>query len=148
MTKRTTSERRAFYLSALEDQRHLLRNALAGMGKGDQIEALHAATCSPAVFDLLDMNLRARWPRPVFMWPMPTAMTFDIVFRRVRIFAQIDFEAFFKLAELRGIRLVWSSKQSQLLKRLPRIPGASGGALLGATNSATQGKGILPVRAD
>jgi hypothetical protein len=45
MTKRTTEERRAFYLAALEDQRHLLRQALAGMGKGDLIQALPIATC-------------------------------------------------------------------------------------------------------
>jgi len=45
MAKRTSTERRAFYLAALEDQRHLLRNGLVGMRSGDLVQALPIATC-------------------------------------------------------------------------------------------------------
>lgn len=45
MAKMNTRERRAFYLRSLEDQRHLLRNALTAMGNGDLIAALNVAIC-------------------------------------------------------------------------------------------------------
>lgn len=40
----TTEERKQFYLKALGDQRHLLRNAIAGMSAGDLTRALNVAT--------------------------------------------------------------------------------------------------------
>jgi hypothetical protein len=40
----TSQERKQFYLRALEDQRHLLRDAIAGMGAGDLTRALNVAT--------------------------------------------------------------------------------------------------------
>jgi hypothetical protein len=40
----STEERRQFYLKALEEQRHLLRIAIAGMSTGDLTQALHVAT--------------------------------------------------------------------------------------------------------
>lgn len=44
MPKMTTEERKRFYLKALEDQRHLLRDAISGMSGGDLTRALNVAT--------------------------------------------------------------------------------------------------------
>jgi hypothetical protein len=44
VAKMTTEERKKFYLKALEEQRHLLRIAIAGMSTGDLTQALHVAT--------------------------------------------------------------------------------------------------------
>lgn len=44
VSRMTTDERRQFYLAALEDQRHFLRDAIADMGVGDLTRALNVAT--------------------------------------------------------------------------------------------------------
>ena len=42
--KMSAIDRKQFFLSRFEDQRHLLRTAINGMGSGDIIQALHVAT--------------------------------------------------------------------------------------------------------
>lgn len=44
MEKMSTTERRAFHLSRLEDHRHLLKTAIIAMGTGDTRQALNIAT--------------------------------------------------------------------------------------------------------
>ncbi len=44
MSKMTRDDRRKFYQSALEDQRHLLETSIGGMQKVDLLQALHVAT--------------------------------------------------------------------------------------------------------
>lgn len=94
---------------------------------------LSAIEAIPPFFDLLDMNLFARWPVPVFMWPADEELIFDIVFRRVRIYAQLDFDAFFDLASQKGLRLQWSKRQDALVKS-HIIPGSPKARSIIATN--------------
>jgi hypothetical protein len=44
MAKMSADERKKFFSTKLEEQRHLLRAAIAAMGDGDLVQALHVAT--------------------------------------------------------------------------------------------------------
>jgi hypothetical protein len=76
--------------------------------------------------NLLRANLNAQWPSPVFMWPMPKEMLFDIVMGRLILLVQIDFEALFLLAREKGIEMSWVSDKAAdpLMRRSPIIPGS------------------------
>ena len=76
--------------------------------------------------DLMEANLRAQWPAPLFMWPMPKALIFDFAFGRLRAFAQLDFEQFFSLAAVHGIELSWLSQKETkgVVSRSQVIPGS------------------------
>jgi len=78
------------------------------------------------ILDLLGANLEAQWPAPVFMWPMPKPMIFDMVFGRARAFAQLDFDGLFSLAKARGIEMSWLRQRDTkgIVSRSPVIPGS------------------------
>jgi hypothetical protein len=77
------------------------------------------------IADLVKINLYAQWPRPIFMWPMPHEMRFDLVFGRLRLFAQLDFDEFFSFAKSRGVELEWvrDKDSTPLARRFPILPG-------------------------
>jgi hypothetical protein len=77
-------------------------------------------------FDLVEANLRAQWPAPLFMWPMPKALIFDFALGRLRAFAQLDFEQFFSLAAMHGMELRWLSQKEtkSVVSRSQVIPGS------------------------
>jgi hypothetical protein len=83
MAKMSSSERHEFYRKAFDEQRHLLRTAIDGMGTGDLAQALHVATtirvlvhetgASKPLLKHLDNNY---WEMPIFEWtqqPAPKA---------------------------------------------------------------------------
>lgn len=74
---------------------------------------MEAITTMWGVVDLLDANLYSQWPQPVFMWPMPREMVFDIVMGRLKIFAQFDFDELFARARERGIELEWIEQRDE-----------------------------------
>ena len=109
----TTSERRAFYLRSLEDQRHLLRNALSAMGNGDLIAALNVAICLRVLVhettrcipllrqlrpNYLDLRIRtmatprpeaySRFASPMTLMHLPFGVSFSAV--EPRIFLKLD----------------------------------------------------------
>ena len=82
-------------------------------------------------FDMVSMNCRAMWPKPLFLWPMPFDMILDLLFGRVRVFGQIDFDQLFDLAKARGIEMRWftsteNAKVQKLSYVIPGSPGALG----------------------
>ncbi len=76
------------------------------------------------------MNLHAMWPPPLFLWPVPPHRTLDLVFGRLRLFVQFDFELFFEMGRKEGIEMRWASDKEvelpQLSYRIPGSPNSSG----------------------
>jgi hypothetical protein len=75
------------------------------------------------VVDLLEANLYSLWPSPVFMWPMPEPMVFDIVMGRLKLFAHLDFDVLFARAREKGIHMDWIAQRDErpVLRHSPPI---------------------------
>lgn len=90
----------------------------------DSDELVKAKTIFP-FFDLLRLNLRAMWPPPIFVWPMSKDLIFDLLFGRIFIFAQLDFDKLFGLAQSQGIEMTWAKdKEIGLREAAELIPGS------------------------
>lgn len=76
--------------------------------------------------DLTTANLQAQWPAPLFMWPLPKALIFDLALGRLRAFAQLDFDGLFSLAAARGMELSWLTQKDTkgVVSRSQVIPGS------------------------
>lgn len=106
-------------------------------------ELAKAKTIFP-FFDLLRLNLRAMWPPPIFVWPMPKDLIFDLLFGRIFIFAQLDFDKLFGLAQSRGIEMAWAKDKEiglrEVAELIPGSPNARGikAKVGGASHNADQ----------
>lgn len=97
------------------------------LGEAEENEELEAMRSVPLFIDLVRHSMRAQWGRPVFLWMgISPAHIVDLVMGRIRIFAQFDFESFFRLAAESGIKMNWIvRKEAERFKRLSqRIPGS------------------------
>ncbi len=81
-------------------------------------------------FDLVRMNLRAMWPPPLFLWPLPRDLVIDLLFGRVSVYAQLDFDRLFERAEAKGMEMRWATDEEiglhSIAKRIPGSPNAKG----------------------
>lgn len=78
-------------------------------------------------FDLVQMNLRAMWPPPIFLWSMPRDVIFDLLFGRSFVFGQLDFDKLFQLAETQGMSMRWAAEEEVKYPNIsPLIPGSPG----------------------
>jgi hypothetical protein len=108
---------------------HLRRdNRECTLVKGDEEQReqeLAELLAIPPFFDLVEMNLHAMWPPPLFLWPVLPDRTLDLVFGRLRLFVQFDYELFFEMGRKEGIEMRWASdKEVQLPQLSYRIPGS------------------------
>jgi hypothetical protein len=79
----------------------------------------------PPFFDLVQMNLHAMWPPSIFLWPLSFERTLDLVFGRLHLFVQFDFDLFFEMGRKEGIEMRWASDKEVHLPQLSsRIPGS------------------------
>jgi hypothetical protein len=86
---------------------HLFYHLQRGGGECKLPDELEEMETIWPFFDLGQMNLFAMWPPPVYMWPMPHEMVFDILFRRVRVYGQLDYDRLFELGRDRGLEMTW-----------------------------------------
>ncbi|MGA7795324.1 MAG: hypothetical protein WCA19_19965, partial [Candidatus Acidiferrales bacterium] len=76
-------------------------------------------------FNLVEMNLRAMWPPPIFLWDAPQNLVADLLFERVLVFAQLDFAKLFEIAHGQGIDMRWAAdREIGIPKVAPVIPGS------------------------
>ena len=71
-------------------------------------------------FDLVQMNLYAMWPPPVFFW-LPQDFVQDLLFGRLTVFAQLDYIKLFARARSEGFEMRWIGR-----KELGKFPDVSG----------------------
>lgn len=96
----------------------------------DRLKEIEAFATMPPFFDLIWHNLNLQWGLPFFLWPLGSTTLHqrivDLAMERIRIFAQFDMNAFFKLAAADGIKMSWIvGKDAQELKKLSeRLPGS------------------------
>ena len=75
------------------------------LAKGDPEELKKARTIYP-FFDLVQMNLHAMWPQPMFLWA-PQKVVLDLLFGRLTVFGQLDFAKLFERAHKQGVEMRW-----------------------------------------
>lgn len=80
-------------------------------------------------FDLVQMNLHAMWPPPVFLW-LPEDFVLDLLFGRLSVFAQLDYTKLFERARSEGFEIRWIQR-----KDLKEFQGLSG-LVPGSPNAA------------
>jgi hypothetical protein len=94
-------------------------------------EELDAVARESTPVDLMRFSMAARWSRPVFLWELNPDSIMDLVFGRVRIFAQFNAEDFRRLIEGAGLKAEWVSRRESGRLRQQRlsvrIPGAPSG---------------------
>src|ERR1700722_9775231 len=97
------------------------------------------------VVDLTQLNLYAMWPPPVFLWHMPPDLIFDLLFRRIVVFAQIDLGLLFEFARSKGIEMRWATgkediEYKKVTKVIPGSPNAFGikATLINDANASEQ----------
>jgi hypothetical protein len=96
-----------------------------------QGEELDRINNLPPIHDLVDMNLSGMWAPPLFLWPVKEELVFDLLFGRLKLFVQLDYQRFFLLAATEGIDLQWTKRKdlgelAKLSKSIPGSPGAAG----------------------
>jgi hypothetical protein len=105
-----------------------VRNPTANCVIGDDEKAreeIDAMNAQPPVLDLVALNLTNKHAAPIFLWTRHERAQ-DFIFGRLRLFAQWDIEAFFRLAESEGFKLSWvTGKESDDLRNISYlIPGS------------------------
>jgi len=106
-----------------------LANPERGCKLSDTEEAkaeVKAFALLPPIIDLVGHNMRCQWGTPIPIWPMNPSRVTDLLMGRIRLFAQFDIEAFFKLVEASGLRVRWVvGKEAEELRKISRpIPGS------------------------
>jgi hypothetical protein len=88
-------------------------------------EEVDAINAQPPIVDLVALNLTNKHAAPIFLWTKHERGQ-DLIFGRLRLFAQWDIQAFFRLAESEGFRLSWvTGKESGDLRNISYvIPGS------------------------
>jgi hypothetical protein len=81
---------------------------------------LHGLTKIYPSFDLVQMNLYALWPPPVFLW-LPDDFVRDLLFGRLSVFGQLDYTKLFECARSEGFEMRWIQR-----KELGEFQGMSG----------------------
>jgi len=81
-------------------------------------------------FDLVQMNLHAMWPPPVFLW-LPQDFILDLLFGRLSVFAQLDYTKLFERARSKGFEMRWIQRKDlgefqSLSGLIPGSPNAVG----------------------
>jgi hypothetical protein len=71
-------------------------------------------------FDLVQMNLHAMWPPPVFLW-LPHEFVLDLLCGRLSVFGQLDYSKLFERARSQGLDMRWIQR-----KELGEFQGLSG----------------------
>jgi hypothetical protein len=102
------------------------QNAICVLGNEEKAqEELHAMNGQPPIVDLVALNLTNKHSAPIFLWTKHERGQ-DLIFGRLRLFAQWDIQAFFRLAESEGFRLSWvTGKESDDLRNISYvIPGS------------------------
>ncbi len=91
--------------------------------RSDELAALSSV---PPFVDLVQQNTLGQWGLPIFVWEMNPERIIDLATGQIRLFAQFDMEAFFKVAEAEGIKMTWIvGKEAEKLKKFSaRIPGS------------------------
>jgi len=87
-----------------------------------EVEALRSV---PLFIDLVEHNTKSQLGCPLFVWRNEAAVL-DLLFGRIRLFAQFDLERFFELARREGIKMTWiTGKEAEGIKGISRqIPGS------------------------
>jgi hypothetical protein len=90
--------------------------------RGLELTALQSV---PLFIDFVEHNMKSQLGCPLFVWRNDTAVM-DLLFGRIRLFAQFDLNAFFALAAQEGIKMSWiKGKEAEELKAISReIPGS------------------------
>lgn len=105
------------------------------LGTDKQLDELTAMRMIPKFFDLVRHNLQVPWGMPLFVWPVTAdglrEHIADLVLQRIRLFAQLDMEAFFRFAGSEGVQLTWlTGKAGEEIKQFsapfPDFPKATG----------------------
>ena len=88
----------------------------------------------PLFHNLVSLNLSGMWAPPFFLWPMEEEGIFDLLFGRIKLFVQLDYEGLFELASRQGIELRWMKKDElvKFKKFARRIPGSPDGVAVRA----------------
>jgi hypothetical protein len=89
---------------------------------------LHELSKIYPFFDLVQMNLYAMWPPPVFLW-LPQEFVLDLLFGRLAVFGQLDYTKLFERARSEGFEMRWIER-----KELGEFQGLSG-TIPGSPNS-------------
>jgi len=76
--------------------------------KKDATEELRKLGTIYPFFDLTQLNVYAMWPPPLFFWPMPRELIFDLIFGRTLVFAQLDYSKLFEMAQREGVAMRWA----------------------------------------
>lgn len=84
---------------------------------------MDAIVREPSAVDLVSFTMAARWSRPVFLWELTPDSIMDLLFGRVRIFAQFNGEDFRRLVETAGLRAEWVSGREAAQLRRQRLSG-------------------------
>ena len=71
-------------------------------------------------FDLVQLNLHAMWPPPVFLW-LPQDFVLDLLFGRLAVFGQLDYTKLFERARSEGFEMRWIQRKE--LGELQRLSG-------------------------
>jgi hypothetical protein len=91
-------------------------------------EELRAMQDQAPIVDVVELNFRIAHAEPIFTWNAQE-MVLDLLFGRVRLFAQFDIEEFLKYAEAKlGVKCSWvTGRENQdLAKHSLVIPGSPG----------------------
>ena len=84
-------------------------------------------------FNLVQMNLYAMWPPPIFLWHMPPELVMDLLFERVSVFAQLDYSKLFDAAHAQGIEMRWANADElgEMRNVATAIPGSPRASAVG-----------------
>jgi hypothetical protein len=97
--------------------------------QNDKTELQKMANIFP-FFNLVEMNLHAMWPPPIFLWDSPENLVFDLLFERVLIFGQLDFAKLFAIAHEQRIDMRWAADHEIGIPKvalvIPGSPNAKG----------------------
>jgi hypothetical protein len=118
--------------SGVAHQFHHLKSGKqqCGLNDPDLREAeIKAIKDVPLFHNLMNINLAGMWAPPFFLWPMEEEHIFHLLFGRIKLFIQLDYEGLFELAATQGIALRWMKKDElgefkKLSKRIPGSPDA------------------------
>jgi hypothetical protein len=91
-----------------------------------QVAEVEGIQALPPIYDLVTYNFRDARATPVFVWEMEHETILDLVLGRIKIFAQLDLNMFFQIAQAEGIKLSWVTGQepAQIAHIARRIPGS------------------------
>jgi hypothetical protein len=111
-----TAVRTGYADTSLAWSQHVLfhfrnKSAVCLLGTEREDEELAALRLEPQVFDFVEYHLAAKWDSPVFAWGSLDRVC-DLIFGRIRVFAQFDVAQFAELAQAYGVTVKRITKKS------------------------------------